>query len=278
MKKSIYEFLTTFAYFSLFMATYAINIDFTIELAHHQTIETLYIVSSIVFLWLLVIFTTTIISKPDSNKKTTKIIRYSSIFMLLFGASGIASWGMITSREFFLTNNLYFIMLYTSFTLILVSYIIPFGKIRYLIVIFVLTSFGTSSFWGAVNYHYPDRGVNSKIRHNMRTFQTLLEIYSTNAKGKYPETFEQLKIEAIKNGYKEDLDKIQNFFNTSDNNPIINYSSLPKNQKSNFEGLEGKIMYIPIKKNNTINYVIYAVDRYGDLVEENQKVFYLSNE
>ncbi|MFN4149809.1 MAG: ankyrin repeat domain-containing protein, partial [Candidatus Sericytochromatia bacterium] len=123
------------------------------------------------------------------------------------------------------------------------------------------------------------------LKSNIHYFQTIIETYSVDFGGIYPEKIEELQKEAKSKDYWKDIkNPFTQMIGVGKNGAIMDYK-IYKNYKPH-PSLKGLVLYEAIdskfdkveKKSFCTKYKIYATDENGDLLKEiDGKVFYLTN-
>jgi len=119
----------------------------------------------------------------------------------------------------------------------------------------------------------------------MHTMQTIVETYAVDWGGVYADNFETLYKEANIQGKAYWKDFV-NPFNPSEKNNVLDYEIyLISSDKSKFKGTILYYVDSNFRKStydntygNYINYRIYGLQNEGNLLNENGKIFYLSND
>lgn len=124
---------------------------------------------------------------------------------------------------------------------------------------------------------------------NMYRLQTMIETHGVEWKGFYPDTIENLKIEAEKpiefSYWKDSINPITGNKGIGKNGSVINYDFY-KSYKENISDLKGMVIYQSLECNNDEStkkslckiYKIYGTDKNGEIIKEKGQEFYVSND
>lgn len=159
-----------------------------------------------------------------------------------------------------------------------------------IVIIGILVAIALPNFIGA-----QDRAKLASLKSNMRTFQTMLEVYGVDYGGMYPRTMAELSTEAVSKNYAKSYENpftgadllVSNTTVGSGLAEVITGASVPTSwtdagvatiNGSPGTGCMGQVIYRrPLTSEAYTKYTLYGIGKSGEFIDYQNKIFSISN-